>query len=74
MIFNGSVSHDEEGNTRLLCRLELRNERVPESCTFIRPDGKVLYMTPAVSDERYVLIIVNYGETTWIDENRNVSP
>lgn len=54
VIFNASVNHAEDGSVRLLCRLELKNARTPESCRFIRPDGKTLYMAPAVSNEKYV--------------------
>jgi hypothetical protein len=59
VIFNSNVTH-EDGSVRLFCQLKLKDAANPESCSFIRPDGKSLYMVPAVSDERYVSIAVNY--------------
>ncbi|XP_011336074.2 uncharacterized protein LOC105278577 [Ooceraea biroi] len=53
VIFNTSVSYVEDGSIKLLCQLELKDARTPESCSFIRPDGKTLYMTPAIGNERY---------------------
>ncbi|XP_011691347.1 PREDICTED: uncharacterized protein LOC105452158 isoform X1 [Wasmannia auropunctata] len=55
-IFNTNVTRTENGNTVLLCRLEIKDAR-PASCNFVRPDGIILYMTPVVGTERYTAYI-----------------
>ncbi|KAL6437359.1 hypothetical protein ACFW04_005097 [Cataglyphis niger] len=59
VIFNANVTRSENGNTRLFCQLEIKDTR-PESCSFIRPDGTRLYMTPVIGTERYTAYVYSF--------------
>ncbi|XP_072761364.1 uncharacterized protein [Anoplolepis gracilipes] len=59
VIFNANVTRTEDDNTRLFCQLEIKDKR-PELCSFIRPDGTILYMTPIIGTERYTAYVHSF--------------
>ncbi|XP_011142493.1 uncharacterized protein LOC105185008 [Harpegnathos saltator] len=50
---NAGVNYTENAGVRLLCRLESRSTISLQTCNFVRPDSRTIYITPVVANERY---------------------
>lgn len=46
---NSSVSRSAKGDFNLLCQVR---SQIIRFCSFIRPDGEILHMTPAVGNSK----------------------
>lgn len=49
---NASVNYTEDNGVRLLCRLESWSKISLQTCNFVRPDSRVIYITPVVANDR----------------------
>ncbi|XP_014481552.1 PREDICTED: uncharacterized protein LOC106747974 [Dinoponera quadriceps] len=50
---NASVDYTENAGVRLLCRLKSWRAISLQTCNFVRPDSRTIYITPVVANERY---------------------
>ncbi|XP_032678374.1 uncharacterized protein LOC116847462 isoform X2 [Odontomachus brunneus] len=66
---SASVNYTENSGVRLLCRLESWSATFLQTCNFVRPDSRTIYITPVVANERYsAYISPAYGYTSKVLE------